>query len=225
LEAKAIRARLSDSVGASPVHASEPLHHALPADEVRDHVVRIDIDTHLTRCSGDQERGLVWRAISADEAELSQTGRDPLTLPNPPRADEQLRWMYIRLGPARPPVTFRHFLDCISDPLGARPAAAVLPVPAVAENDDAGRLAGSRCQFPGHLRDLLVLLCFAKGHEAQALGRAESLGYCLVARIPFIETKRRTPLQALARVPLCCRQWEHREAGQAPAIRLGLRPE
>src|SRR5262249_55465308 len=77
---------------AATVHSAEPLDHSLPGDEVRDHVVRVEVDTDLSRRRSNHECRLIgFCAVARKEAVLFEPLGRLLAFVNSAAADEQLR--------------------------------------------------------------------------------------------------------------------------------------
>ena len=75
---------------AAPVHPAEPLHHALPGDQVADHVVGVEIDPDLAGGCRDEKHGDAARGgVIADQPMVPKLLGGLLPLMHPPAADEQ----------------------------------------------------------------------------------------------------------------------------------------
>ena len=76
--------------GTAAVHAAEPLHHALPGDQVADHVVRVEIDADLARRRRHhKDRCVRWTFAAREQTVSPQLVRGLLTFVHAAAADEQ----------------------------------------------------------------------------------------------------------------------------------------
>ena len=74
---------------AAPIHAAETLHHALPGDEIADHVVCVEIYPHLAgRCGDEENRLFTIGSVIADQTVSLQLMSSRLPLVHTAAADE-----------------------------------------------------------------------------------------------------------------------------------------
>jgi hypothetical protein len=191
---------------ASSVHAAQPLHHALPGDEIRHHVIGIEVNTHLTSRCGNGKCGPRSLDLGArDEAEIFQALRCLLALEHSSPADKELA-VHCDVG------ALGEFLDSCLHSLRV--------LAFIAEHDAPHRTRPIAGDLPCLLRECVPQLLVLERVHREALRRDEPPDHVGVIQIRVLKPERFARMR-----PSGGRQREELEGGDELSQRLVSRTE